>query len=196
MFVVPRAIRAGLWLLVLGLVAAGCAHSPDHSGQGLAAAGDVLGLEKNLAALSYTVRRDEARLVATNAYEQARQLAGDYRVVRPAILHNCLVNSGLKIRGLCYHWAEDLLAQLESFRLSTLEVRWGIARAGTVREHNALVVTARGQAFEDGIVLDGWRRSGRLVWLSVKADHYPWLEGALSTNHAPVTSPHTYSAKP
>lgn len=196
MFVVPRAIPAGLWLLLLGLVAAGCAHSPNHSGQGLTTAEGVLGLEEHLAALGYTVRRDEARLVATNAYEQARQLAGDYRVVRPAILHNFLVNSGLKKRGLCYHWAEDLLAQLESFRLSTLEVRWGIARAGTVREHNALVVTARGQAFEDGIVLDGWRRSGRLVWLPVKADHYPWLEGALTNNHAPVTPPHTHSAKP
>ena len=191
-----RAIRSGLWLLVLGLVAAGCAHSPQHSARGLAAADGVVGLEEHLAGLGFTVRRDEARLVATNAYQLARKLASDYRVVRPAILHNCLVNSGLKKRGLCYHWAEDLLAQLEAFRLSTLEVRWGIARAGTVREHNALVVTARGQPFEDGIVLDGWRRSGRLIWLPVKADHYPWLEGELTANPATVTPPHSHAATP
>ncbi len=196
MIVAFREIRSGLWLLVLSLIATGCAHSPSHSGQKLATGEGVVGLEEHLAALSFTVRRDEAQWVATNAYEIAWQLASDYRVVRPAIWHNFLVNSGLKKRGLCYHWAEDLLAQLEAFRLSTLEVRWGIARAGTVREHNALVVTARGQAFEDGIVLDGWRRSGRLVWLPVKADHYPWLEGESTTHPAPVTPPHSHAAMP
>ena len=196
MFVAVRSIRSGLWLLVLGLVATGCAHSPSHSGQKMAAGEGAVGLEEHLAALSFTVRRDEARMVATNAYELARKLASDYRVVRPAIWHNFLVNSGLKKRGLCYHWAEDLLAPLEAFRLSTLEVRWAIARAGTVREHNALVVTARGQAFADGIVLDGWRRSGRLVWLPVKADHYPWLEADSTTDPDPVTPLHSHAATP
>lgn len=196
MFIAVRSIRSSLWLLVLGLIATGCAHSPSHSGQKMVAGEGAVGLEEHLAALSFTVRRDEARLVATNAYELSRKLAGEYRAVRPAILHNCLVNSGLKKRGLCYHWAEDLLAQLEAFRLSTLEVRWGIARAGTVREHNALVVTARGQPFEDGIVLDGWRRSGRLTWLPVKADHYPWLEGELTANPATITPPHSHAATP
>jgi len=34
-----------------------------------------------------------------------------------------------------------------------------------------LVVTARNQPFEDGIVLDGWRKAGRLFWCHVKEDH-------------------------
>ena len=29
-------------------------------------------------------------------------------------------------------------------------------------EHNCVVVTAVGQAFEDGIVLDAWRNAGNL----------------------------------
>jgi hypothetical protein len=33
-----------------------------------------------------------------------------------------------------------------------------------------LVVTARNQRFEDGILLDGWRRAGRLFWCPVKKD--------------------------
>jgi hypothetical protein len=34
-----------------------------------------------------------------------------------------------------------------------------------------LVVTARNQPFLDGIVVDGWRRGGRLFWCPLKNDH-------------------------
>jgi hypothetical protein len=37
-------------------------------------------------------------------------------------------------------------------------------------ENNGLVVTARNQPFDDGIVLDGWRRAGRLFWCPLKED--------------------------
>src|SRR5439155_443553 len=34
----------------------------------------------------------------------------------------------------------------------------------------ALVVTARNQPFDQGIIIDGWRRAGRLFWCQVKRD--------------------------
>ena len=145
--------------------------------------GDAAGIQllgEELAALDPSVSAPEARRVASGAHEEARQLARDYRVARPALFHNFLVNTGLKQRGLCYHWAEDLLARLQAMNLVSLEVRWAIARAGTAREHNALVVTARAQPFERGVVLDAWRHSGRLHWGRVAADRYPWLEGELN----------------
>jgi hypothetical protein len=40
--------------------------------------------------------------------------------------------------------------------------------------HSTVVVTARNQPFEKGLVLDPWRNSGRLYWIPVKADRYPW----------------------
>jgi hypothetical protein len=36
------------------------------------------------------------------------------------------------------------------------------------------VVTAKGKDFFEGIVLDPWRDSGRLYWISVKEDKYHW----------------------
>jgi hypothetical protein len=122
----------------------------------------------------------EAQRLAACAYEYSSQLAQEYHAVRPAIWHNFLVNMGVKRRGLCYQWAEDLSAKLETLNLTTLTVRWGIARAGTYREHNSVVITARGHPFESGLVLDPWRRSGKLVWKPVGADKYPWLEGELA----------------
>jgi hypothetical protein len=96
--------------------------------------------------------------------------------VRPAIWHNVLVNSGVRKRGLCYQWSDDLSAKLDSLHLNNLQVRRGVARLETRREHSSVVLTAPGQAFDQGIVLDAWRHSGRLYWGPVKADKYPWIE--------------------
>jgi hypothetical protein len=52
-------------------------------------------------------------------------------------------------------------------------LHWGEAYPNTTSENNALVVTARNQRFEDGILIDGWRRAGRLFWCPViKDDEY------------------------
>lgn len=172
-------VLAGV-LTVSGMT--GCANLPGPPQRA-----EVLSLRDALTSLSPTVRTEEAEEVAECAYQYPTILAEKYRVVRPALLHNFLVNSGYKNRGLCYEWAEDLLAQMQAFDLQSLELRWGIARANTAREHNSIVVTARGQPFEQGIVMDPWRRSGRLVWAPVATDKYPWIEGELEATPPPVT---------
>jgi hypothetical protein len=115
-------------------------------------------------------------MVAERAYSCSAQLAREYRVVRPPILHNVLVNLGLRKRGLCFHWADDLSASLESLQLHTLQLHHSVAHLDTRREHSSVVLTASGQPFDEGIVLDAWRHSGRLYWVSVKQDRYPWIE--------------------
>ena len=118
----------------------------------------------------------EAERLAVAAHTESQRLGREYRAVGLPQFHNFLVNTGLKRRGLCHHWARDLGQRLAALRLHTLVLRWGIARGGTLREHNAVVVTARGQPFERGIVLDPWRHSGRLFSAEVSADKYPWQE--------------------
>ena len=135
---------------------------------------DVLGAR--VAVLGPKVRPDEAQRVAQCAYATAERLRHDYRMIGPPLFHNFLVNVGIRKRGLCFQWAEDLLVNLDALKLATLELHWGEARAGSLREHNCVVVTARGQPFRDGILLDCWRHSGRLFWSPVATDHYPWVE--------------------
>ena len=101
-------------------------------------------------------------------------LAREYAVVRPAWLHNNLVNLGLRDRGLCYHWANDLFARLQTLDLQSLELQLAVANMDRRREHNAIVVTARGRPLSEGIVLDAWRRSGRLWWGYATTDKYHW----------------------
>jgi hypothetical protein len=135
-------------------------------------------LRTKLAMLSPTVRVDEAERLAQCAYVTSRQLAREYRVVFPPALNNILINTGGRKRGLCYHWTEDLMLQLDALKLETLELHWGEAFARTFSENNGVVVTAKGQPFGQGIVLDAWRYQGRLYWGPVRKDPegYPWKE--------------------
>lgn len=154
------------FLLLLAL--AGCA---TPSGQRSPAT-----LADALCQLGPEVDPTEATLLARSAYSQSSELAEEYRAVRPAFAQNILVNIGLRKRGLCYHWAEDLEKRLRALHTQTLELRWAVAHRATVNEHNALVVTAPGASFTNGIVLDAWRNSGRLCWRPVLQDRYPWKE--------------------
>jgi hypothetical protein len=135
-------------------------------------------LRTKLAMLSPTVRVDEAERLALCAYKTSRRLAREYGVVFPPALNNILINTGGRKRGLCYHWTEDLLLQLDALKLETLELHWGEAFARTFSENNGVVVTAKGQPFGQGIVLDAWRYQGRLYWGPVRKDPegYPWKE--------------------
>jgi len=117
-------------------------------------------LRDRIAALSPRVRADEAQRVAECAYATAAQLRRDYGVIGgPPSFQNVLVNLGIRKRGLCFQWAEDLLVQLDALKLRTLELHWAEAWAGNWREHNCVVVTAKGQPFREGIILDCWRHS-------------------------------------
>ena len=143
--------------------------------------GDVVAkaeLRTKLAMLSPTVRVDEAERLALCAYKTSRRLAREYRVVFPPALNNILVNTGGRKRGLCYQWTEDLMRELDALKLETLELHWGEAFARTFSENNGVVVTAKGQPFWQGIVLDAWRYQGRLYWGPARKDPegYPWKE--------------------
>jgi hypothetical protein len=132
-------------------------------------------LEHLLLALSATVDKTEAMLVAETAVRESAVLAEEYQLVRPAVAHNLLVALGIKDRGLCYHWTQDLMKRLQALDLKSLQLHWGVAHRGSeLREHNCVVVSAKGKGFFKGIVLDPWRNSGNLYWARVTKDSYPW----------------------
>jgi len=137
----------------------------------------VFSLRNDLASLNGHPNLAEAGQLAETAISYSYYLAEEYRLVRPAIFHNVLVRMGLKDRGLCYHWTEDLMKRLHQLELKNFQLHWAVAYRGSeLREHNSVVVTASGQKFEEGIVLDPWRNSGELYWVRVQNDRYPWQE--------------------
>src|SRR6266576_1639440 len=113
-------------------------------------AGDA-SLTTRIAALSPTVSPDDARRVAYAAYMTGLELRREWRVVWLPGVQNLLVNMGARKGGLCFQWATELLVRLDALKLQTLELHWAESGPNTGAEHNVIVVTARGQAFGEGI---------------------------------------------
>jgi len=143
----------------------------------LAWSADDPSLRTRIAALSPTVNPDEARQIAYTAYMTGRELHREWRVAWLPGIQNFLVNTGRRKGGLCFQWATELLVRLNALKLQTLELHWAESGPNTGAEHNVIVVTARGQEFGEGILLDLWRYSGTLVWTHVGTDpDYHWAE--------------------
>jgi hypothetical protein len=141
-----------------------------------AAKGEELALQ--LARLSRRVDPDEAKLLSCCAYATVARLRHEYRPFGTPIFNNFLVYHGWKKRGYCYQWSEDLLLALDKLKLRTLELHWGDAYRDTWRENNCLVVTAIGQPFDGGMILECWRHFGHLRWNLVPSDEDPYYENA------------------
>lgn len=138
---------------------------------------DVTRLASAIRSLSLEVDPEEAARAARIAYDHSHQLALEYEITDPPIVHNTKVNMGLKPRGLCWHWARDMEDRLKQEDFQTLDLHRAVANAENAfrLEHSTAIVSAKGDDFRQGIVLDPWRRGGRLTWAPVTEDRaYKW----------------------
>lgn len=119
----------------------------------------------------------EAMDLAGSSVTYTQSLAQEYKVVSPPIFHNLLVNAGIKKRGLCFEWCDDLCRYLHNRNYKSFDLHPAGSSIGDYwHEHNALVITAKGQPFSEGIILDGWRNSGELFFAPVHEDrNYDWV---------------------
>ena len=130
-----------------------------------------------LVGLSPNVDPEEARRVVALTYTTGRELARKWKMGSSPTFHSFLINIGARKAGYCHHFATELMLRLDALNLKTLEQHWGESDAGTQTEHNLIVITAKGQPFEQGIMLDNWRRSGRLLWGPLEGDpDHKWNE--------------------
>jgi hypothetical protein len=151
----------------------GCAPVPP----GPATDQEIAQLAQAIAGLSPDVDPAEARQAARMAFAESQRLTGVYQITDPPLIHNTKVNAGIRPRGLCYHWAEDLERHLSSAGFDSLEITRAIANARNplVIDHSTAVIIPRGAPMQAGIVLDPWRYGGRLFWAPVMADpRYRW----------------------
>ncbi|HEY2102507.1 MAG TPA: hypothetical protein VGH08_04555 [Chthoniobacterales bacterium] len=131
--------------------------------------------------LSSTVSADDARRVASCAYTTGLELRREWHVSTAATLlpglQNLFIKMGARKGGYCFQYSAQLLVRLDAMKLQTLELHWAESQLGTMSENNAIVVTARGQPFEKGVLLDNWRCQGHLAWTQVTMDpEYRWKE--------------------
>ena len=136
---------------------------------------EVAKLEAGLLALGPGVDPDEAARAARIAYEYTAVLAREYEIDDAPLVHNTKVNMGLKPRGLCWHWAEDMENRLLKENFQTLDVLRAIANAESdwLIDHSTALLAPRGGGLSDAMVLDPWRYGGRLAWAPVRVPRTP-----------------------
>ena len=160
-------------IAALALVALAACGGPPPA----AAPDEVSRLAAAIAALGPDVDRDEARRAAEISYSHTHRLALEYEITDPPIVHNTKVNLGIKPRGLCWHWAHDMEDRLAQEGFDTLDLHRAVANADNAfqLEHSTAIVSARGAAYDEGIILDPWRKGGRLTWMPLREDAaYTW----------------------
>jgi hypothetical protein len=125
-----------------------------------------------------TIPRKERLHLARAIYAKTHELTEEFELTSPPLWHNTLVNIGIKEKGLCYHWSDALYLGLDKKSYAHYDFYLVSANIGEYFfEHNALLITAKGASISEGIIIDGWRDSGRLYATRVKDDtEYQWIE--------------------
>lgn len=125
-----------------------------------------------------SINHAEARTISREAVSYSRNLASKYKVTTPPLVHNFLVNIRAKERGLCYQWSDDLYLHLKKFHFKSVRLKPVGANIGKFwTEHNALVILPKNSNnFEQGVLLDPWRNSGKLYFTPILNDpEYKWI---------------------
>lgn len=149
----------------------GCTHQPNKPLH-------VKNLEKTIISIGSSIDRNEANELSIKSIIISSELAKEYNLVKPPLYHNFLVNIGVRKRGLCWHFAYDMLNQIKALNFKTFDYYIGGANINDYwEEHNTLVVTCKGCDFNDGVILDPWRNSGTLYFNKLKDDtNYNWIQ--------------------
>ena len=138
-------------------------------------------LSQSILSLSSEITSEEANITSQVLITTAMSLADEYNMASPPLYHNMLVKLGLRKRGLCCHWAEDLHAELRELSIVSLKFDWLVARPGSeLREHNTVVIFPAAATWEKGLVFDPWRNAGSPYWTEARGDKYPWQLHPLS----------------
>lgn len=158
---------AALVMLALGA----CSTSYPAAGPN-----DVDDLTQAILSLDSQVDPVEAQRAASIAYSYSQQLAKEWNVTDPAIIHNAKVINGFRERGLCNDWAEAMTARLRQENFRTLDLHWATSPPTAFRIiHHSALISANGDSMYDGIILDPWRASGALTWVPTQEDtRYNW----------------------
>lgn len=165
-----RGLHVILTLALVVLTGCGAPPPPPESQE-------VTRLAAAIRSLGPEVDAEEAERAARITYEHTHQLALEYEITDPPIVHNTKVNMGLKPAGLCWHWARDIEDRLKQEEFQTLDLHRAVANSENAfrLEHSTAIVSAKGDAFDQGIVLDPWRKGGQLTWTPVVDDRsYKW----------------------
>jgi hypothetical protein len=137
----------------------------------------IEGLSHILYSLDTSIPKEETLALSKDIFQKTKALTKEFKMTSPPQYHNFLVNIGLRKKGLCYHWADALYTYFTHQSYPSFEFHLMGANIGEYwTEHNVMVVVAKGNPVEEGVIIDPWREPGKLYFSKVKDDkRYTWV---------------------
>ena len=165
-FSIRHLCGALLWVLLVG-----CSVKPQ-----LPTSSHIQQLTHRLQSLDPVIPQAESKSLASDLLATTAMLVRHYALTAPPLWHNFLVNIGLRKKGLCYDFSDALFLHLKGGRYPHFAFHLAVANKGAYfKEHNALLITAKGKEVGQGLIVDAWRHSGRLVVVPFGKDEaYRW----------------------
>ena len=173
-------IVAYLVPLLAILIISGCAKTPMSLSTSVSPL-QIEELAEAIQSLGPDVDPVEAQRAAHIAYNYPLQLAQEYQITDHPLIHNVKVNRGTRPRGLCWHWAQDMETRLAQKQCQTLDLHRAIGNSEVALriDHSTVIISAKGDTMNQGLVLDPWRYGGKLFWGEPLADtKYQWIPRA------------------
>jgi len=133
-------------------------------------------LSKLLRSLNNSIPPAEAELLSREIFKESAKLTKKFKPVSEPHFNNFLINVGVKDKGLCYQWSDALYIYFSGKNYHDFEFHLLVANKGEYfYEHNTLVVVAKGEKVMDGVIIDPWRKPGKLYFSKVSEDReYKW----------------------
>jgi len=131
-------------------------------------AGEIQSLRPNLSPPS-------TRRFAAVSVETAARKRLDWNIHATPWVNNFFVNAKINEYGLCYQWADYLYYRLNRELPAKLRMKLICRNRGKLNEHNAVCLYSQGGDWHKGLVLDGWKEAGILLFYPVSADAGEWM---------------------
>ena len=132
-------------VLLLSFLLVGCVVSPP-----LPSETRTVQLSKLLQLLDKSIPQDEAMHLSQDIFHETQKLTKEFKLTSPPLLHNTLVNIGLREKGLCYHWSDALYTHFSQKKYPHFEFHLvGANISEYFSEHNALVIVAKGGSIKN-----------------------------------------------
>ena len=137
---------------------------------------NVVKLSTLLHTLNSHITSSETMQLSHDVFAKTAKLTKEFEMTSPPQYHNFLVTIGVREKGLCYHWSDALYSYFTTQNYPSFEFHLVGANIGEYwSEHNSLVIVTKGMPIEEGIIIDPWRKGGKLYFSKVKEDKkYIW----------------------
>lgn len=150
----------------------GCAAPADSP---LSRQARIEGLSNEIQRVCGPVKKAAARKVAETAVNCSARKREEWGVGCNPWVHNALVNAQFRKYGLCYHWSNALWDDLRpvlphQLKMTLIETD----SAGFSLGHHAVSLHRADGYWTQGVVLDGWKGGGMLVYQELSKSGRKW----------------------